>query len=179
VFDELVSFWPHVLVGEHCWSWTGAIHHTGYGVLDVDGRQWRAHRLSYVLARGPVPDDEVVRHKCDNRWCVRPSHLETGTQADNIRDRDQRGRTARGERHGTRTKPGSNKSGDEHWARAKPERLARGERQGSAKLTEANVAEIRESPETRPALARRFGVTRQRIGQIQRGQGWKHSAPKK
>jgi len=83
--------------GDGCWEWTGGKIY-GYGSWRLDGRSWRAHRYAWERANGrAVPDGLVVMHKCDNRACVRPDHLEVGTQLDNRRDAVQKGRTARGE----------------------------------------------------------------------------------
>lgn len=61
---------------------------------------WTHHRKAFVAAHGPIPKGFLVRHTCDNSRCVEPSHLVLGTHADNMRDRMERGRQARGERHG-------------------------------------------------------------------------------
>lgn len=63
----------------------------GYGQVKRDGRAWLAHRWAYKQANGTLPDDLVVRHKCDNRKCVNPEHLEVGTQGDNLSDRKAHG----------------------------------------------------------------------------------------
>lgn len=77
-----------------CWEWTAGRTGVGYGVLrsDVGRTMLGAHTVSYRLHVGPIPQGLVVRHKCDNRLCVNPDHLELGTHADNVRDRDLRGR---------------------------------------------------------------------------------------
>lgn len=74
-----------------CWEWTDGKTARGYGALQYDGRVVYAHRLSYELSTGPIPAGMVVRHKCHNEACVRPSHLVTGTPADNSRDAVKRG----------------------------------------------------------------------------------------
>jgi len=79
-----------------CWEWTASYARGGYGQFFtsiLDGRQWhRAHRFSYIAHKGEIPDDCVVMHTCDNPKCVNPDHLITGTQADNIKDRDGKNR---------------------------------------------------------------------------------------
>ena len=71
---------------------------SGYGKVRVgsrtDGtrRTARAHRVAWEIARGPIPEGHVVRHRCDNPPCVNPDHLELGTQADNVQDMVDRGR---------------------------------------------------------------------------------------
>lgn len=75
-----------------CTRWTGYFLSNGYGQIKKAGVKWLAHRLVYTENFGPIPDGLVVRHKCDNRWCVNPEHLELGTQRDNINDCVTRGR---------------------------------------------------------------------------------------
>jgi hypothetical protein len=86
-----------------CHLWTAGTNHEGYGVIrDEDGRCTVAHRVAYELYVGPIPYHPdngsrgatgiVVRHTCDNPSCVNPEHLRIGTQADNMKDRVDRGR---------------------------------------------------------------------------------------
>lgn len=79
-----------------CWEWTGHLMKFGYGVVRADGKVRKAHRVSYALNNGPVPDDMMVCHRCDNPSCVRPDHLFLGTQQDNMDDRMAKGRYRRG-----------------------------------------------------------------------------------
>lgn len=87
-----------------CWLWTGDQHNAGYGRLTnwVDGRRAKplyAHRVSWELAHGERPAGFDVLHRCDNPPCVNPDHLFLGTQLDNMRDRDAKGRVRHGDQH--------------------------------------------------------------------------------
>lgn len=82
-----------------CLVWTGGTHRSGHGKMQVAGKSIGAHRVAFEVAYGPIPEDLVVRHKCDNPPCVNPSHLELGTHADNAQDRMLRGRGLVGESH--------------------------------------------------------------------------------
>lgn len=79
-----------------CIEWTGCRDEFGYGMRRVNGKVRRLHLIAYEEAKGPIPKGLVVRHKCDNPSCYNPDHLELGTRADNVKDRDVRGRTAKG-----------------------------------------------------------------------------------
>lgn len=79
-----------------CWEWKGHRDAWGYGQFKHKGTAAKAHRVSYELFVGPIPEGLVLMHKCDNPKCVRPDHLEPGTQEDNVRDRNSKGRTAMG-----------------------------------------------------------------------------------
>ncbi|MDD5171354.1 MAG: HNH endonuclease signature motif containing protein [Syntrophales bacterium] len=91
---------------DECWLWTGSQMRQGlaYGRIAVKGKIKAAHRVSYELYVGPIPDGLFVLHKCDVPYCVNPNHLFLGTQADNNRDMHKKGRYGiannQGERHG-------------------------------------------------------------------------------
>jgi hypothetical protein len=85
-------FWRFVRKDESCWIWTGALHTQGYGRFKYLGALWFAHRFSYLLANGPIPESALVLHSCDVPACVNPAHLRIGTDLDNAMDRESRGR---------------------------------------------------------------------------------------
>lgn len=75
-----------------CWVWTAALHRRGYGWFRFNGTPTLAHRVSWELTNGPIPDGLQVLHKCDNKPCERPDHFFLGTDADNMADKTAKGR---------------------------------------------------------------------------------------
>lgn len=136
-----------------CWVWARIPGNHGYGALKIgsrlDGsrRSELAHRLSWSLAFGD-PGEASVLHACDNRLCVRPSHLFLGTQADNLADMRAKGRARDG--------------------------MARGSRHGRSKLDERAVGAIRASVSSSLDLAMRFGVTAGTIRKVRGCRAWRH-----
>lgn len=143
----------------------------GYGRARFAGRRWRAHRLAWTLANGPIPRGQHVLHRCDVPACINPDHLFIGSNADNVIDRDAKGRQASGDRHGLRLHPDRRARGERNVSVAHPELFA-GERNGRARLTGEDVRVIRTSGESRRAIARRFGVSRRAIQHIVAGTTW-------
>jgi hypothetical protein len=172
-------FWRHVdkRGPDECWPWTAHRDKNGYGNSSLHQKAFRAHRLAFYLETGTMPPpDMCVCHRCDNPPCCNPAHLFLGTNADNTRDRDQKGRTARGDRSGSRLHPERLARGDRSPARIPGAR--QGTKNGKARLTEAQVVEIRETFARRQAghseLGRQYGLTPQGIFSIVRGITWKH-----
>ena len=85
-------FWMQVHKSSGCWVWVGNRIPQGYGTIGVGGKPVRAHRYSWELHNGPIPDGLFVLHRCDNPPCVRPDHLFLGTALDNSRDCVDKGR---------------------------------------------------------------------------------------
>lgn len=131
-----------------CWLWNGALFN-GYGSIRDNGAEYAAHRYSYSLHYGPIPDGLFVCHRCDVPACVNPAHLFLGTHADNMADMARKGRAAR-------------------------QGGPRGSLNSNARLNEKQVAEIIASPEGARKIAARLGVTPAVIGRIRRRQAWRH-----
>lgn len=130
-----------------CWEWMGATYTKGYGQFASDC----AHRWSWRIHRGPIPRGLHVLHRCDNRTCVNPDHLFLGTNLDNVRDMDAKGRRV--------------------------VVVQRGEKCWRAKLTPEQVVEIRslfQGGTNRGRLSRQFGVTWQAIDAIVNRRCWRH-----
>lgn len=159
------KLWRHVVKGsdDACWMWGGHRSRFGYGRLahhDAGGikRILAAHRVSWQVARGPIPPGQCVLHKCDNPPCCNPEHLFLGTPADNNRDRHQKGRSAMGARAGSVV----------HM-----KAMRRGESHPSTRVSDADVAEIRRAYAAKEAtqveLGRRFGLRDTHVSNIVRG----------
>jgi hypothetical protein len=91
--SPLDRFWRRVSVGDDCWLWTGDKNLKGYGIHYWGQRnRMLAHRFSYELAKGPIPEGLLVCHSCDVPNCVNPDHLWVGTTQDNARDAAAKGK---------------------------------------------------------------------------------------
>lgn len=137
-----------------CWLWTASTQN-GYGMMSYEGHKVYAHRVSWLLHFGVIGDDLFVLHRCDNRLCVRPDHLFLGTHQANMADCAAKGR---------------------NYLQRHPE-IAVGEHNPSAKLTLAQVREIRALvvTESRKSLAVRYGVAYSTVCHIVSGRKWKDS----
>jgi len=77
-------FWEKVNRTGECWLWTGAKNDRGYGYFKAAGRNAKAHRVSYQISKGAIPDGINIDHICHNTSCVRPDHLRLATQKQNL-----------------------------------------------------------------------------------------------
>ena len=153
--EPATRFWekvrPCVQSGDECWEWDGATAGDGYGSFWVDGRTVPAHRFAWELEHGAIPDGLFVCHHCDNPRCVRHHHLFLGTFQDNMDDMNAKGR--------------NNGGGP------------LGEANGFAKLTAAQIPEIRRryaAGESGPDLAREFGISQGTISLVALRKRWGH-----
>ena len=142
-----------------CWLWLGAKHSAGYGRIKDGDHQRRATHVSLELAGTPLAPGQQALHRCDNPPCVNPEHLLPGTMADNAADMIQKGRSAKGAKHRYRTHP---------------ELILRGERNGNAKLTEAQVREILLAEGSHERIAADRGVSQTLVSMIKRRVLWRH-----
>ena len=98
MYDEqtLKRFWDKVDKADGCWEWTACLKKgkkgNGYGFFWLHGKNFRAHRFSWIINFGNISDGLCVLHRCDNRRCVRPDHLFLGTVTDNNVDAIKKGR---------------------------------------------------------------------------------------
>lgn len=127
-----------------CWLWIGAVNKDGYGKVKVERKHLTAHRWSWTLHKGPIPDGAHVLHRCDVPGCVNPGHLFIGSNNDNVADRERKGRSY---------------DPSIHSAKLTAEQVD-------------EIKRLR-GVETTVSLGVRFGVSHGQISRIQLGRCWK------
>ena len=151
--DPVDRFWRWIEKSpdpDGCWLWTGHVVN-GYGRMTINRKGHSAHRFAYETYVGPIPEGMFVCHRCDTPRCCRPDHLFVDFQAGNMADMIAKGR------------------------RGTPKAI--GTRAPTAKLTEADVIEIRRLLHQRfsaYAIAQHFGVGSDAIYNIRNGKNWTH-----
>lgn len=146
--DPEARFWMNVKSSKDgCWEYCSHLPHNKHRAVVVKGRKIAAHRYSYELHAGPIPEGLCVCHKCDNPACIRPDHLFLGTQTDNMRDCVDK------------------------------KRHSYGIASGKARLDESSIAGIvplRKQGLSEYEVAARLGVSRSAIASVCQGRSWKH-----
>jgi len=134
---------------DSCWLWKGKIPAHGYGYIQINKKCYRAHRVSWEIYFGEIPKGMLVCHKCDVPSCVNPDHLFLGSDADNMRDRDEKCRVAHN----------------------------KGEKCGKSKIKESDVIAIKtlfKSGATQTEIGNKLGINRKNVFNIVRGVSWRH-----
>lgn len=145
----LARFWDKVKKTETCWLWNATVGTNGYPQFYLNGRHRAAHRISWEMSNGSIPEGMCVCHTCDITHCVRPDHLFLGSNQENILDRVRKGRSYR---------PGSD--------------LISGR-----KLTDSQALELiqkRKAGATLSSLANEYGLNCPAVSAIINGKSWKH-----
>lgn len=148
-------FWRYVEKSPGCWTWTGgSMTKKGYGQIGLGGRGAKfilAHRLSYQIHCGEIPEGMVVMHLCDNPSCVNPEHLKTGTQSENIKHAVHSGRKSLPDL--------PHPQGIEHH---------------KAKLDDDKVRWIRTCGKSIREMALELGVSKSTVERVKNGLRWTH-----
>ena len=127
-----------------CWIWMGTLALNGYGRLWMNKKRQSAHRASWKIYNGSIPNGMGILHRCDTKSCVNPHHLFLGTNKDNTQDAVKKNRQLKGESH------------------------------GCAKLSEQEVKEIRKDNHTLRTIAIDYSISRRQILRIKQGKSWRH-----
>jgi len=143
-FEE--RFWGRVWKTENCWLWLGHYNDAGYGVISYKGINTLAHRISWGIHKGPIPNGMCVLHNCDNSACINPDDLHLGDRDLNNKEREQRN-------------PGTQ---------------AKGEQCARSKLTTEIVLAIRADSRPYSQLVVAYSMSKSAIAAIKTRATWKH-----
>lgn len=137
-----------------CWVWSGPKSGRGYCEIFIGGVKLRAHRVAYVLWRGPIPYGLYICHHCDNPSCINPDHLFAGTAADNSLDQVSKGR---------------------HPAKTMPEAFVKGENHPAAKLSNSDIPQIirlRAEKKSLREIGALYGIAPATVSNVVHGRNW-------
>jgi hypothetical protein len=148
--DNKKKFWSKVNKTETCWLWIGCVTVKGYGQVRRKSITYYTHQYSWFLAGNTIPEGHLIRHKCRNRHCCNPDHLETGTHQENSDDMKRDGTTS------------ANKT------------IRKGQAHPMAKLTEQDILNIRTSDIGTMKLAEQYDLNYSHIWKIRTNKVWKH-----
>jgi len=148
--QERLTTIGYTVADNGCWEWNGRVHRLGYGEIDFAGHSLKAHRAFYETFVGPIPEGLFVCHSCDNRKCVNyAEHLWLGDAYANMQDMAAKGRGG----------------------------LSRGEKSGTAKMTDSTVTTLRAdrvAGDSLKVLAERYGIAQSTVSSIVRRRTWTH-----
>ena len=164
-----------------CWLWLAGFRKKGqkYGAFYIRERKNNvpAHNIAFLLMNGYLSKGKIIMHSCDNPPCCNPAHLFEGTPKDNSDDKVKKGRQSKGLLHSLalmKNRP----SGNSHYSRINPEKLARGETHGLAKLTPEIVMAIRKEYVPRKIssifLAQKYNIDPSNVMCIVHRKTWVH-----
>ena len=134
---------------DECWEWTG-YKREGYGRIKINGKLYGATRVMWRLKHGTDPAGEIILHSCDNPSCCNPTHLSLGSDGDNARDMESKGRSLH----------------------------PRGTNNGLSKLSEEDVIRIYQSIGTKRGIAKKYSISDVTVGNIKSGKTWSHITSK-
>ncbi len=140
--SERLDYYTEPEPNTGCWLWVGALSTGGYGKIYLDNKYIAAHRASWVVHHGPIPNGLLVCHKCDVKLCINPEHLFLGTQKENIEDATRKGR------------------------------MSHGEDRPTSKLKESQVVNIFSDIRTASKIAAQYNITETAVYNIKAGRRW-------
>lgn len=143
--QALDRFMKKVVVAKSgCWDWVACLEANGYGAFSIDSKANLAHRVSWILHKGDIPDNLYVLHRCDNRKCVNPAHLFLGTRSDNS------------------------------LGMVSKNRQVKGEQIKQSKLNAEAILSIRKDPRKNEVIAKQYEVSSSLISRVKNERIWNH-----
>jgi uncharacterized protein YerC len=198
---DLIRFWSKIDKGDKCWEWTGSTNIKGYGFFHLKDRNRAAHRIAWMIRSGDIPKGMHVCHRCDNRKCVKYSHLFLGSNQDNIIDAAKKGRLHTkltkeqvrsicsdprkhkdiGKEYGVSTAVISEIKNKKAWTHITANNTkivvidrSKGEGHYLSKLTEEKVKAIRKDTRMYKEISKDYNVNTSTIWSVKSRRTWKH-----